>query len=479
MTETLVGRNNINADIAWIPAKETWVYSSADDPTYVISIANADLRSKYSKGMKVKFNQDLSSYLKAWFKCNETSGTTLVDNSGNNHDGTASRSAILNNVGYIDRGLFFVSSSSDRITFTDHSDWKPTGKFTIEFRFKRSNIPTADSMIFWSGSQNPNVSGIRVTAATSTGVVWFLSGRNTGTIENVDYKSISGIKNICDGVWHTIRCCWDGNLLSIYVDGILENSAYWPYAPGYASTNYVRLGCANLTGTDTNFLDGYIDDFALYNGVVLDGNTALQVAKETTDENLQYTLLSNYIQYGIITDVNYSSPNTLLTLYMGTDYDLLNSSIVNPYFSTQKAPYGFPLDPSKWEVKITDTIFREQSNPVAGTWYNLASLAITIPIGVWDVSYKCALQINSYTNPKSAAISLSTSNNSESDKEFTTEIAGDDPLIREAIYVKKFLNLSSKTTYYLIEKAIDSGIGYMSIYNQEVTLVIRAICAYL
>jgi hypothetical protein len=45
--------------------------------------------------------------------------------------------------------------------------------------------------------------------------------------------------------------------------------------------------------------------------------------------------------------VGYSSPSTTLKLYGGTDYDLANSPIIEPYFSMAKAPYGFPLDEAK------------------------------------------------------------------------------------------------------------------------------------
>lgn len=38
----------------WVPAGETWTYSSVDDPTGVITVAG-DVTSKYSKGMKIRF----------------------------------------------------------------------------------------------------------------------------------------------------------------------------------------------------------------------------------------------------------------------------------------------------------------------------------------------------------------------------------------------------------------------------------------
>jgi hypothetical protein len=74
------------------------------------------------------------------------------------------------------------------------------------------------------------------------------------------------------------------------------------------------------------------------------------------------------VKYFIITGVGYSSPSTVLTLYGGTDFDLANSAIIEPYFSMAKAPYGFPLDEAKWRVESLVTADSSQASPAAGTW---------------------------------------------------------------------------------------------------------------
>jgi len=47
------------------------------------------------------------------------------------------------------------------------------------------------------------------------------------------------------------------------------------------------------------------------------------------------------VKYFIITGVGYSSPNATLTLYGGTDYDLTNSAIIEPFSRWQKRPMAF------------------------------------------------------------------------------------------------------------------------------------------
>ena len=93
------------------------------------------------------------------------------------------------------------------------------------------------------------------------------------------------------------------------------------------------------------------------------------------------------IKYFIVTKVSYSSPNTTITLYGGTDYTL-GSTITLPYYSMLKAPAGFPMSPNKWSTKVTDTTQRSQASPTDSTWYNLGSLSMAVPIGSWYLSSK-------------------------------------------------------------------------------------------
>ena len=128
------------------------------------------------------------------------------------------------------------------------------------------------------------------------------------------------------------------------------------------------------------------------------------------------------IKYFIVTGVSYSSPSTILTLYGGTDYDLANSAIIEPYFSMAKAPYGFPLDEAKLRVESLVTSDSTQASPVAGTWYNKGG-SLAVPIGCWRVEYAAELEV---TRAAAGALdvfaTLSTAANSEVNKETTTKI---------------------------------------------------------
>jgi hypothetical protein len=92
-------------------------------------------------------------------------------------------------------------------------------------------------------------------------------------------------------------------------------------------------------------------------------------------------------KYFIVTAVGaYSGGATLITVYGGTDYTLANAAISTPFWSNVKAPFGFPMSPAKWTVTVTDTSDRTQASPTINVWYNLGSVSISAPIGIWKTT---------------------------------------------------------------------------------------------
>ena len=187
------------------------------------------------------------------------------------------------------------------------------------------------------------------------------------------------------------------------------------------------------------------------------------------------------VKYFIITGVGYSSPNTTLTLYGGTDYDLANSPIIEPYFSTAKAPYGFPLDEAKWRVESLVTTDSSQASPVAGTWYNKGG-SLAIPIGRWRVEYAAELEV---TRAAAGALdvfaTLSTAANSEVNKETTTKIGISSGIsMRGSVSLCGYvLDLAAKATYYLNCKTGQASMTAIAFKGSEQKTKVRAVCAYL
>lgn len=183
------------------------------------------------------------------------------------------------------------------------------------------------------------------------------------------------------------------------------------------------------------------------------------------------------VRYFIITKVE-AATDTIITIYGGTDYVLDDATLTSPCFSMMRAPAGFPLDPEKWAVTVTSA-GGQQNNPVSDTWYNIASVSISVPKGIWRAKYRAALQDYEATEAYGVAVyaSLSTSANSESHPAFTTSVyAANVSSIFAILSQEQVLAATSKTTYYLIEKSYDFG----SVDILFLTLVeIKLYCAYL
>ena len=186
-------------------------------------------------------------------------------------------------------------------------------------------------------------------------------------------------------------------------------------------------------------------------------------------------------KYFIITKVAYSAPDTTLTLYGGTDYTLSAGAITSPFFSTHKAPLGFPLDPTKWTVETTDVTSRSQASPVSGTWYNLGTVNIVLPIGAWDTYYQTVGgPSRAAAGDKSQYVTLSTANNSESDTDFTSHGRNDGgTFFYQEFYRRKTVVVSAKTTYYLNTKTASASMTAIENRNDQSKLIIRAVSAYL
>ena len=187
------------------------------------------------------------------------------------------------------------------------------------------------------------------------------------------------------------------------------------------------------------------------------------------------------IKYFIITGVSYSSPSTVLTLYGGTDYDLANFAIIEPYFSMAKAPYGFPLDEAEWRVESLVTSDSSQASPAAGTWYNKGG-SLAIPIGRWRVEYAAELEVTrAAAGDLDVFATLSTAANSEVNKETMTKIGiSSGTSMRGSVSPCSYLlDLAAKATYYLNCKTGQASMTAITFKGSEQKTKMMSVCAYL
>jgi len=197
---------------------------------------------------------------------------------------------------------------------------------------------------------------------------------------------------------------------------------------------------------------------------------------------MRIKLTQTTVKYFIITAV----ADTVLTVYGGTDYTLINAAISAISYSTQKAPLGFPLSPAKWTVEVISSANALQNSPTQNQWYNLGSISINVPVGLWELSYRVGMQVNRATaGSLTMSTTLSTANNSESDVNFTSNIddysatAINPFYLSSMAFTKNIVSLAAKATYYLNGNSSTTSIGGINHRGDTTRTLLRAVCAYL
>ena len=192
-------------------------------------------------------------------------------------------------------------------------------------------------------------------------------------------------------------------------------------------------------------------------------------------------------KYFIITAISYSDPTTTVTVYGGTDYDLANATITDPFFSTRKAPLGFPLSPVKWTIDGSVGTASTGGSTSADTYYNVFG-TVDIPVGTWNIDTRLSATIQ-FTNSTGTvcqwAASLATDIGTTGDildtqASVVSEVSVTTARYSRVIYSqRRTLTLTTKDTYYgnIVIDATSSDGELYKITGYGIGM--RAVCAYL
>jgi len=187
--------------------------------------------------------------------------------------------------------------------------------------------------------------------------------------------------------------------------------------------------------------------------------------------------------YTYITFLHEIDPSDNLALYL-----MANSAITNNYYSTAKAPQGFPQDITHWKIKVEDANNRT-TTPTKDAWYNPNNISLSVPIGRWKLGYFVGHRCSATTTGHYMSfVSLATSNNAPGDNDFK-KMHGNNPGFSTGTSytlgigsAEKIINNTSKTTYYLNHMCATAGTltNECGFYGQwDVATTIYAICDYL
>src|SRR5574344_1152603 len=212
-----------------------------------------------------------------------------------------------------------------------------------------------------------------------------------------------------------------------------------------------------------------------------------KTGKYSLGMRIKFTNGGNVI-YGIITKISYSSPNTTLTFLheinpsTSTALHLMaNSAITNNYYSSMKAPYGFPMNQSKWTIYLSSANNDTITSPTSGTLYNVASLSKVIPIGDWNISYEGALFVDRATSGTCNFVSFLSESSSSSVNAICQINVETTPVTNSVIFAKNnsFYSTTTKKTLYIIGKTLVSGISRILLNGVVAPTKIVAVCTYI
>lgn len=205
----------------------------------------------------------------------------------------------------------------------------------------------------------------------------------------------------------------------------------------------------------------------------------------STNMKLRFKQSAGTYKYAGVTAVGaYSGGVTLITVYGGTDYDLDNEAVTNVAYSAMRAPFGFPMNPSKWTVEVIDTTQRTQLTPTISVWYNVGTTnqQISLPTGVWIVSYSAQGTAQSSTAQVAILITLSTQNNSESNTHLTSVFESSNTFaawtsaLAATFYREEVISITSETIYYLNIEIVSPSVTALAI-GGSIPTIIRAVWA--
>lgn len=346
---------------------------------------------------------------------------------------------------------------------------------------------------------------------------WYLRVDSTGSLRIVgrtsaDDSGVSEANSVVPGIWQHVAASLDmsGASAVIYINGISVPVTYTNGAnTSLTNTGPLQIGALNSTNT----FDGKIADVRIWSAVrtqteIRDNMNQLLTGSETNlvayyklngDFNDSTANANNLAasgsavatnldnpfadtQYAIVTKLDYSAPNTVVTVYTGNANVIPNMTLNSPFYSGQKIPYNFPAERNKWYTEMKVPIGSiSQGTPTGSVWYNIGGVKLPVPIGAWDLSWKSGIYTNETSGTNGNVFgTLSKANNTEDDNDFTAcftnqGVTGNLAIVG-TVHITKPIQTTVATDYFLNIMTNNSDAIRM---NQSTETFIRATCAYL
>lgn len=230
----------------------------------------------------------------SYYRLNESSGTSAVDLGSAGITGTYVHSPTLGVPGALQSntsatGVAFNRTASQYMQLTNLGNEGTTMKlgFTIEFWLKDTD--TTNYQVIMGTANNATqtdfVNDLNYSGNTNMLRLYF-RGDDGNRLETQFLSTTSGNTNIFDNNWHLITETYDptistlANKIKFYVDGTLQTTT--PLGTGNpTSGNFefpLTVGALNDRGSIGNYLNGSLDEVAIYNTALPQGTISSHYA---------------------------------------------------------------------------------------------------------------------------------------------------------------------------------------------------------
>lgn len=193
-------------------------------------------------------------------------------------------------------------------------------------------------------------------------------------------------------------------------------------------------------------------------------------------------------QYWIITAVGaYSGGVTNITLLASSLNALYTYTPNSAAYSADRYPIGFDANPDHWTITTSDNSLRTQPDAVQDTWYNINSIQIVLPIGLWHIRMRVHFQMGGIaTSALSGEVTLANATNPSSyiinlTGYYAVDGLNGTPSISTTFALDDVILRAAKATYYLLARALSADGPTLYFYGDGnyIRTSIQAVCGYL
>lgn len=244
-----------------------------------------------------------------------------------------------------------------------------------------------------------------------------------------------------------------------------------------------------LTGSETSLVSAYkLDQASGLTDLAATGNTL--TAQGSPSYSTTQTPFTNSVtgtsvtagttNYGIIMAQTFST-NTTYTIQIPEGETLpTTGGIGTVSYSTQKTPYGFISDESKWTLTTISRGSNINNGASTGdTYYNVGSMSLSVPVGVFKLTANINVQatMGAATSHGAAAAIGSSAGNSKDVAQATGAYSASAD-VRASCYMNAFVRPTTATSYYINIASVDQNATNLYLVGATQDCILTAECTY-